>query len=137
MKAKAEEFGISVDGLGPKFRQQGIDAEAAKIVNAFTLLEKAGGDVGGILVGLKDEIGKVVGDSIKFGTTVPKNMQPWIAELIRTGQLVDENGVAITDLSQIKFDMTTAIAAYATAETIPVPVVLAPSSDQASSRSGA
>lgn len=103
VKAKAEEFGVSVDGLGPKFRQQGIDAEAAKIVNAFTLLEKAGGDVGGILVGMKDEIGKLVSDSIEFGTTIPENMQPWIMELARTNQLTDENGAAITDLSNLKF----------------------------------
>jgi TP901 family phage tail tape measure protein len=103
VKAKANEFGVSVDGLGGKFRQLQIDQEAARIINGFTLMEKAGGDVGGILVGMKDEIGKLVGDSIKFGTTIPKNMEPWVKELMRTHQLTDENGVAITDLSQIKF----------------------------------
>jgi TP901 family phage tail tape measure protein len=77
VKKKADEFGVSVDGLG--------------------------GDVGGILVGMKDEIGKLVADSIKLGTTIPNNMKPWIEELIRTGQLTDENGKAITDLSLIKF----------------------------------
>jgi len=100
---KAEEFGVSVDGLGPAFRQQGINAEAKKIIDGFELMAKAGGDVGGILFGMKDEIGELVGESIKMGTTIPANMKPWIEELHRTGQLTDENGDKIADLSQIKF----------------------------------
>lgn len=103
VKAKAEEFGVSVDGLGPKFRQQGIDADAKSIIDAFELMAKAGGDVGGILVGMKDEIGTLVAKSIALGTTIPANMKPWIDELARTHQLVDENGNEITDLSKIKF----------------------------------
>lgn len=103
LKQKAEEFGVDINSLGPALRQQALDAEASKIINGFTLMAKAGGDVGGILVGMKDEIGKVVGDSIKFGTTIPANMQPWIEELIRTDQLTDENGQKIDDLSKIKF----------------------------------
>lgn len=103
VKSKAAEFGVSLEGLGPTMRQQMIDEEAARIINGFELMEKAGADVGGILVGMKDEIGKVVGDSVKFGTTVPENMRPWIKNLIDTGQLIDDNGVAITDMSAIKF----------------------------------
>lgn len=103
VKAKADEFGVSIDGLGPKFRQQQMDAEASKLINAFTLLEKAGGDVGGILVGMKDEISTVVQNSIKFGTTIPANMKPWIQNLFDTHQLLDENGDAITDISELKF----------------------------------
>jgi hypothetical protein len=103
VRAKADEFGVSVDGLGGKFRQLGIDAEARRIIDGFTLMEKAGGDVGGILVGMKDEIGQLVSDSIKFGTTIPKNMEPWIKELLRTDQLVDSNGLKIRDISALKF----------------------------------
>lgn len=103
VKAKAEEFGVSIDGLGSRFAQQEIDGKAQHIIDSFTLLAQAGGDVGGILFGMKDEIGKLVGESVKFGTTIPKNMEPWVKELIRTGQLTDENGEAITDLSKIQF----------------------------------
>lgn len=103
MKGAASEFGVDLNALGPAFRQQGIDAEATKIVNAFELLSKGGGDVGTILVGMKDEIGKLVAKSIDLGTTIPANMKPWIDELARTHQLVDENGKEITDLSKIKF----------------------------------
>lgn len=103
VRRTAQDFGIDINSLGPALRQQAMDQEALKIINAFELLAKAGGDVGGILAGMKDEIGKLVSDSIKFGTTIPANMKPWIEELIRTGQLVDENGHAITDLTTIKF----------------------------------
>jgi hypothetical protein len=44
-----------------------------------------------------------VQDSIKFGVDIPSNMKPWIEELIRTNQLVGENGELITDISEINF----------------------------------
>lgn len=103
VKEKADEFGVSIDGLGPAFRQQRINAEAQTIIDGFELMARAGGDVGGILFGMKDEIGKLVGESIKMGTTIPANMKPWIEELIRTNQLTDENGNKITDITKIKF----------------------------------
>lgn len=105
LRQRADEFGVSIEGLGPAIRQQAITEEAQRIIDGFTLMSKAAGPegTGGILVGLKDEIGALVGRSIAMGTTIPANMQPWIQELIRTDQLVDENGVAITDLSKIQF----------------------------------
>jgi hypothetical protein len=59
--------------------------------------------VGTVLAGMGDEISTLVTDSLKFGTEIPANMKPWIDELVRTNQLVDENGVAITDLGDLKF----------------------------------
>jgi TP901 family phage tail tape measure protein len=103
LKEKAEEFGVSLDGLGPAFRQQRIDQEAKRIIDGFELMAKAGGDVGGILFGMKDEISKLVQESITMGTTIPANMKPWIQELIRAGLLTDENGEKITDIGKIKF----------------------------------
>ena len=73
------------------------------IINAFNLIVDAGGDVGGVLFDMQDEISKVVADSKKFGTTIPENMKPWIEELQRAGLLVDENGEKITDLGGIKY----------------------------------
>lgn len=103
MSTAAKEFGVDLGALGPVFQQQSLDAEAAKVINAFTLMTKGGADVGGVLLGMKDEIGHVVGESIKFGTTIPANMKPWVEELIRTGQLTDDQGRKINDLTGIKF----------------------------------
>lgn len=99
----AKDFGVDLAALGPAFQQAQLTAEAQKVIDAFTLLTMSGADVGAVLTGMKDEINKIVQDSLKFGTVIPANMKPWIEELIRTGQLTDANGQKITDLSQIKF----------------------------------
>jgi len=99
----AKDFGVDLSALGPAFQQAQLTAEAQKVIDAFTLLTKSGADVGGVLVGMKDEINKIVNDSIQFGTTIPANMKPMINELIRTGQLTDKNGDKFTDLTKIKF----------------------------------
>lgn len=103
MNAVVQEFGLDVSKLGPAFQQLKLDKEAQRIIDAMAIMEKGGADMTGVLEGMADEISKVVQDSIKFGTTIPENMKPWIEELIKSGKLVDENGKAITDMSQIKF----------------------------------
>lgn len=103
MQEKAKAYGISLDSLGPAFQRQRLHEMAGTIINDFELLTRGGTDVGTVLFGMQDEISKLVQDSIKFGVDIPANMKPWIEELIRTNQLVDENGNLITDLGQIKF----------------------------------
>ena len=99
----AKDFGVDLAALGPAFQQAQLNEQATKVIDAFTLLEMSGADVGGVLVGMKDEINNIVNDSLKFGTTIPANMEPWVKELMRTGQLTDANGNKIDDLSKIKF----------------------------------
>jgi hypothetical protein len=103
VKQAADKYGIRLESLGTPFNQQRITKDAAGIINAFDLIVKAGGDVGGVLFDLQDEISALVVDSKKFGTTIPANMKPWIEELFRAGLLIDEHGEKITDVSQIKY----------------------------------
>jgi len=103
MQEAAQKYGVDLGSLGPAFQGQRLHASAEQIINDFTLLTKGGASVGGVLVGMKDEISQLVQDSIKFGTDIPENMRPWIENLIETGQLTDENGVKITDLAGIQF----------------------------------
>jgi gas vesicle protein/polyhydroxyalkanoate synthesis regulator phasin len=103
MNKVVQEFGLDITKLGPAFQQAAIDKEAQRIIDAMAIMEKGGANMSGVLEGMADEISKLVQDSIKFGTTIPENMKPWIEELIKSGKLVDENGKAITDMSQIKF----------------------------------
>jgi len=99
----AGKFGIKIESLGQSFQQARLQAEAQSVIDAFTLMDKGLVDTGTILVGMKDEISRIVQESIKFGTTIPENMRPWVQNLLDTGQLLDENGQAITDMSLIKF----------------------------------
>lgn len=99
----AKEFGIDLAALGPAFQQAQINEQALKVIDAFTLLTMSGTEAGVVLNGMKDEINKIVQDSLQFGTTIPANMQPMIEQLIKQGDLTDKNGQKITDMSNIKF----------------------------------
>lgn len=99
----AQKYGLTLETLGPKMQQIATTDAATALINDFEQLKAAGADVGGVLVGMKDELSKIVQESIRYGTELPQNMEPVIQELIRTGQLLDENGKAYTDISQIKF----------------------------------
>lgn len=103
MNAVVKEFGLDINKMGPAFQQAAMDKEFQKIIDALAIMEKGGADMNGVLDGMKDEISKVVNDSIKFGTTIPENMKPWINKLIESGKLLDENGQVITDTSKMKF----------------------------------
>ena len=76
MQEVAEEFGVALEALGPAFHAQRLAADAKKIWEAIDLLARGGVDAGTILTGLKDEIQKLVNESIKFGTKIPENMRP-------------------------------------------------------------
>jgi len=56
-----------------------------------------------VLVSMKDEIQALVQQSLAIGTEIPAQFKPLIEELIRTGQLFDANGDAITDIAALKF----------------------------------
>lgn len=103
MNAVVKEFGLDITKMGPAFQQAAIDKEAQRIIDAFAIMEKGGADMNGVLEGMSDEISKVVQDSIKFGSTIPENMRPWVNKLIESGKLLDENGNAITDISKVKW----------------------------------
>lgn len=103
MQEAAQRYGIDLGSLGKTFQQQRLHEMASQIINDFDLLIKGGADVGGVLFGMKDEISKLVVESIQFGTKIPENMKPWIEELLKAGLLTDANGVKITDISNIQF----------------------------------
>lgn len=103
MAELADKFGLSQEALGTSFQNARLAAGWKEVVDVITLFAKGGTDAGTILTGLKDEIGHLVSDSIKFKTTIPENMRPWIQNLIDTGQLIDDDGEKITDMAAINF----------------------------------
>lgn len=103
VKEAADKYGVRLESLGTAFNAQRIIGDATGIINAFDMITKAGGDVGGVLFDMQEEISKVVQDALKFGTEIPENMKPWIEELKRAGFLVDEHGEKIEDLGAIKY----------------------------------
>lgn len=99
----AERYGISLEGLGGQVAQLGATTTWTTMLNDIEALVRAGADMGGILVGMQDEISAMVAESQRIGTEIPENFRPYIEELLRAGKLVDENGEALVDLSGIKW----------------------------------
>lgn len=102
----AADYGITLEALGPKFQQKDIEATAKKLFDTFTALTQAGADTGGVLLGMSDEFSKLIQDAIKFGSAIPENLRPLIENLAKAGKLTDENGNAITDISNLTFEDT-------------------------------
>ena len=99
----AEEYGISLHSLGSSFKRAEIEETALRIVNDFNLMRDEGANVTAVLEGMADEVQEVVTRSRQFGTTIPLEMQPMIAKLIEMGELTDENGEKLTDVSQLSW----------------------------------
>ncbi len=103
MTADIGVFGGRLESLGPAFRSAQIDKTATDYINAIDRLIRGGADIGGVLFDAREEISKLVQDSLSSGTALADNMRPWIEELARSGNLVDANGDKITDLANLKF----------------------------------
>jgi TP901 family phage tail tape measure protein len=101
LEGLAKKYGIEVGNLGKGFAQLKANAQFTDIINDWEEMVRGGGDMGGMLVGMQDEIQALVTDSLKMGTTIPENMRPLIDELVRTGRLLDANGEKMTDTSEI------------------------------------
>ena len=99
----AEKYGFSLAGLGQQFESAKLHGSFAELWNDWETMADMGGDVGGMLAGMKDEIAALVKESARLGTEIPAQFKPLIEELLRTSQLFDENGLAITDISTLKF----------------------------------
>jgi len=98
-----EKYGGTLEDLGAQFTAAKQAADWKSIWDDWQTLIDMGGDVGGVLRSMKDEIGDLVAESLRIGTEIPEQFKPLIEELIRTGQLFDANGAAITDLAGLKF----------------------------------
>jgi hypothetical protein len=98
-----EKYGGTLGNLGVQFEVAKQAANWKSIWDDWQTLIDMGADVGGVLVSMKDEIGDLVAESMRIGTEIPEQFKPLIEELLRTGQLFDANGEAITDLAGLKF----------------------------------
>lgn len=103
LESMAKGYGIELGQLGPAFQQAHVTADAQKWIGDFEKLMAAGADMNGVLGGMADEASAVVQQSLKFGTTVPENMKSMLEALAASGQLLDENGNKIEDITNLNF----------------------------------
>lgn len=95
-----DKWGISIEQLGPKFKQQKMDEIAMDLLKDFDLLNAAGVD----WLVLIDKMGPAINDfvnrSIAAGTTVPEAWRAILQKMIDNHELLDENGKAYESIEQ-------------------------------------
>ena len=103
MQSAAERYGVELSALGPAFDEARISDGAMAIVRDFELLTGEGADVNGVLAGMQDEVQALVSDALNAGAAIPEGMRPIIESLVEQGELTDENGNLLTDVSRLDF----------------------------------
>jgi hypothetical protein len=100
---KAADYGITLQQLGPQFQQANVSSTANELLNLFTELTRAGGDAGGIMNGLADEVSALLQNATTFGSAIPNAMKPMIEQMVAAGLVTDAAGNKIDDLSGVTF----------------------------------
>lgn len=108
LDATVQKYKFSTEELGPALEKQNLDKQAQEIYHDWMVLTAAGINVSAVAREMGENINDFVQRAIKSGFEVPMAMRPILEEMIRLGQLTDENGNKITNLdgSGIKFSMT-------------------------------
>lgn len=101
--AVIQKYGLDIAGLGKGVQQGQTTATASTLLNDMQTLFDYGADVGGVIYQLRGQISGLVNDARKFGTELPDNLRPFIEDLARSGNLLDENGQLLTDLSGLQW----------------------------------
>lgn len=93
-KAAMEEFGITIDQMGPKFAQQQLNEQALSLFEKYQLLTAAGADHNLVIEKMGPQMVEYVNQSRAAGVSIPEDMRKVVEELLAQGKILDENGVA-------------------------------------------
>lgn len=101
-----KEYGLTWENLGATGRAVHLGQAFDDLKAKTDVLKAAGVDYNLILEKQKGQYSELVQAAIRTGTEIPESMRPVLEDLLAMGQLVDENGQAFTDLSQISWAKT-------------------------------
>ncbi len=100
---KAEQYGITLEALGPQFQQARISDIALGYARDLQLFADVGANTAGVLEGMKDEFSTLVNDAIASGSVLPETLRPWIDKLLAAGQLIGPDGQIRTGIEGLTF----------------------------------
>jgi len=103
MQESAERYGVSLEELGPAFDRKRLEDAAQAIAADWDILNQEGVNTRVVLEGMSDSVQDLIDDALNAGVDIPANLQPVAAAMIAQGLLIDENGQALTDMSQLPF----------------------------------
>jgi uncharacterized coiled-coil protein SlyX/methyl-accepting chemotaxis protein len=100
------KYGITIDQLGPKFRQQKLDELAGSLVQDYQVLTAAGIDNVTVLDKMAPAVNDYIHTILTAGGTIPTQLQPVIEKLTSMGLLTDLAGDKFEDVSKLTFAET-------------------------------
>lgn len=103
MQEAAEEFGINLAALGPAFQQAKLTEGAELLAEKWELLVGNGADIKAVIEGMKKPANDFLHDALRWGLEIPASMKPMLEAMFRAGELTDENGDKLEDMSRLKF----------------------------------
>lgn len=106
LKEATDRYGFSISELGPAMQRQELDTQAAQLLQDFKLLTASGIDVGTVIGKMGPNLVDFVNTSKAAGQALPEAMRPMIDDLIKSGQLLDENGNAFTSAEDAGISFT-------------------------------
>ncbi len=101
-----QKYGFSIQELGPAFAAQKLSEQAGTLLQDYQVLTAAGVDHVAIINKMGPALNDYVKQSILAGTAIPSSMKPVLQSMVDLGELTDENGNKLTDLSQLTFSDT-------------------------------
>ncbi len=101
-----QKYGFSISELGPAFAAQKLSEQAGTLLQDYQVLTAAGVDHVAIINKMGPALNDYVKQSILAGTAIPSSLKPVLQSMVDLGELTDENGNKLTDLSQLTFSDT-------------------------------
>jgi hypothetical protein len=99
LQAAIQEYGFTIEQLGPAMKKQQLTEEAVKLENQYRLLVGSGIDNNLVIEKMSANLNEYIQTSIRAGEAVPAEMKPIIEKMIEMGTLTDENGNKVDSLA--------------------------------------
>lgn len=100
----ADRYGISLDALGGKFNQLHLNDVFDQLFVDWTMFEDIGADMADVFAHMSGQVNEALQRARRLGLAVPEYMRPMLQAMLEAGQLIDENGQVLSDLSGFKFE---------------------------------
>jgi TP901 family phage tail tape measure protein len=101
-----QEYGFSIEELGPKFQAQRLSEQAQRLVEHYAVLIESGVENGVVIDKMAEKTNDYLATALRTNAEIPKSMEPMLQAMLEQGLLTDENGEKLTDLGRITWAET-------------------------------
>lgn len=100
----ADRYGMSIDSLGGRFNQLRLNDVFDQLFVDWTMFTDIGADMDQVFGHMSGQVNEALQRAHRLGLAVPEYMRPMLEAMLEAGQLIDENGQVLSDLSGFKFE---------------------------------